>query len=98
MIEVVTCTADGFTGSPRQLVEHFDSAHPELVEIVSERGQWYYVVSCPACSESHRREIRRGAGADFAEEYREEIRAVGLDILLGHYLGEHVLGGEEGPA
>lgn len=37
---------------------------------------------------------RRRAGAEFLESYQDEIRAMATDVLLNHYLGEHVLDGD----
>lgn len=91
IIEKVSCPLDDFSGTPRGLHEHFAFVHPELVEISTIGTKWYYEVSCPTCTDKYRQAIRPGSDGEFASEYEEEIKAVALDILLNHYLGEHVL-------
>ena len=91
IIDKVNCPKDDFFGSPRGLHEHFAMVHPELVEISTIGTKWYYEVKCPSCTETYRQAIRPGADGEFAGEYEEEIRAVAMDIVLNHYLGEHVL-------
>lgn len=92
MIESVSCPSDEFVGSPRGLHAHFAESHTELVVINKSGAKWFYEVKCPSCTETYHQDIRPGADEEFASEYEEEIRAVALDILLNHFLGEHVLG------
>lgn len=92
ILDEVQCPLDDYKGTPRGLHEHFAADHHELVIIDTSGAKWFYEVKCPVCSESYRQAIRGGGvDYDFTSEYGEEIRAVATDILVNHYLGEHVL-------
>ena len=94
ILESVNCPSDEFSGTPRALHEHFAAAHSDLVVIGNTGSKWYYDVTCPTCKDSYRQAIRPGGtDSEFTSDYEEEIRAVALDILLNHYLGEHVVPG-----
>ncbi len=92
LLESVNCPCDDFAGTPRELHAHFAEKHREFVTIDKSGSKWFYEVKCPSCSEGYHQAIRSGVDDEFLSEYEEEIFAVALDILLNHYLGEHVLG------
>lgn len=95
VLETVSCPGCSFSGSPRNLHAHFTEVHKEWVTFNQVGPRWAYSVTCPVCGEGYTQPIRAGrAGEEFLETYQEEIRAVATDVLLNHYLGEHVLEGE----
>lgn len=96
LITTIQCPVDDFIGTPRALHEHFDAKHREFVTLDKSGTKWFYELKCPSCTEGYHQSIRPGADDEFASEYEDEIYAVALDILLNHYLGEHVVGDLEG--
>lgn len=92
ILDKVSCPSCSFTGSPRQLHAHFTIAHTEWVSFDKAGSKWTYSVTCPVCKEGYAQPIKAGrVGEEFLESYQDEIRAVATDVLLNHYLGEHVL-------
>ncbi len=79
-----------FEGDPRPLHGHLASDHPERIGFVERGGRSRYEVVCPICSESYDQVIKpRLDDPSFVEEYRQEIRLVGFDMLVSHLLGAH---------
>ncbi len=49
-----------------------------------------YVVTCPHCSETYRKIIRKATGdPEFLREYHRQIELVAFDMLIHHMRAEH---------
>lgn len=73
---------------------HLVDAHFEEVRTDTDGwGRSHMEVTCPACGESYRAQVKpRGRDPRFVEEHSREIRIVAFDALLYHWQGAH---GEE---
>ena len=78
------CVVDG---TRPQLHAHMLAAHPDRLETRREGGgRMFFEVNCPACPEGITREVNpRGRDPRFIDEFAEEIRLVGFDLLLYHW-------------
>ncbi len=88
--ELMCAVCEGVRGDYQALHAHLLQSHAEQVVIEQEGTRRYYRVVCPLCQESYRQALKSGhAGQPFVEEFEEDIRLVGSDILLQHLIGEH---------
>ncbi len=70
---------------------HLTDDHPdEVVTEVTLGGRRFMELACPACDESHRREVKpRYNDPNFLEEHYREIRLVAFDMFLYHWQDQH---------
>ncbi len=95
-IETIKCPSCDFVGYFEELHSHMAEDHRDLVSVTADGNHWAYEVCCPTCGESYRQPIRLNFNeAEFSQVYHEEIIAVATNVLIGHYIGEHVLDAAE---
>ncbi len=74
----------------RELHAHLADEHGDQVRSEPYLDYTAYVVTCPTCGESYRRQMRKSAKqAGFVAEFDRDIRLVAFDMLINHLLAEH---------
>jgi hypothetical protein len=77
--------------SIRALHAHLADDHAQEVKSEPYLDYTAYVVTCPTCGESYRRQMRKSAkDAEFVTEFDRDIRLVAFDMLINHLLVEHL--------
>ncbi len=74
----------------RALHAHLADSHADRVTSEPFLDSVAYVVTCPECGESYRRQMRKSAkDSEFVTEFERDIRLVAFDMLINHLLAEH---------
>ena len=76
--------------SIRALHAHLADEHADQITSDPFLDSVAYVVTCPTCGESYRREMRKSAkDSEFVTEFERDITLVAFDMLINHLLAEH---------
>ncbi len=86
----MNCPWCDFEGHPRALHEHLGGSHPEVVRFEERGSERFYAIECPVCRQGYEHVVKpRLRDPGFMDEFQQEIRLVGLDMLVNHLLVEH---------
>lgn len=86
----MNCPWCEFSGPLRPMHAHLAESHPEQVRFEVQGSRNFYAIKCPLCGEGYDQTIKpRLLDPAFLEEYQQEIRLVGFDMMLNHLVGEH---------